>query len=105
VAVRDGRLHIVQEGMYPKFVAQVQQVTFNGAYARSLRRPVLYVTERAVFTLTEEGLTLTEIAPGIDLERHVLALMEFRPWIAPDLKEMDSCIFRPAPMGLARQLL
>jgi propionate CoA-transferase len=92
--VGDGRLQIVSEGSVRKFIAQVDQITFSGGYARSTQQPVLYVTERAVFELTPNGLTLIEIAPGIDLERDVLGQMGFRPRIAEDLKLMDEAIFR-----------
>jgi propionate CoA-transferase len=62
---------------------------------------VLYITERCVLRLGEGGLELIEIAPGVDLERDVLACMGFRPRIAPDLSEMDAAIFTDAPLGLA----
>ena len=61
---------------------------------------MLYITERAVFELRKEGMTLIEIAPGIDLQKDVLDQMGFMPQIAPDLKEMDARIFRDEPMGL-----
>ena len=75
----DGALRIVQEGRSRKFVAEVEQITFNGRLAAEPARPVLYVTERCVFRLTPEGLELVEVAPGIDLERDILALMDFPP--------------------------
>jgi len=104
VAVEDGRLVIVREGKAQKFLQQVEQITFSGAYAASLGREVLYITERCVFRLTPDGLELAEIAPGIDLERQILAHMAFRPLIrAPKL--MDARIFRPQPMGLKEDLL
>ena len=53
-----------------------------------------------MFRLTEQGLELIEIAPGVVLERDILAHMEFTPIISPDLKEMDPRIFRDGPMGL-----
>ncbi|MFZ5825417.1 MAG: acyl CoA:acetate/3-ketoacid CoA transferase [Bacillota bacterium] len=98
--VRDGKLVILQEGKAKKFVSAVEQVTFSGEYAVTKGQPVLYITERAVFELRPEGLTLTEIAPGIDLQRDILDQMEFRPLIAADLKEMDPAIFYPEKMGL-----
>jgi propionate CoA-transferase len=88
-----GRLAIKKEGAIKKFVSKVQQVTFSGAYAARRKQPVLYVTERAVFELTATGLLLREIAPGINLERDVLAQMEFKPALAPDLKLMDATLF------------
>ncbi len=97
----DGALHILEDGKGFKFVNRVQQITFSGAYARKTGQEVLYITERAVFRLTEHGVTLTEIAPGVDLEKDILAHMEFRPAISPDLKEMNSAIFRKEKMGLA----
>lgn len=101
IAVEDGALRIVEEGKHRKFVEQVEHVTFSGEYAAEKRQRVLYVTERAVFELADGGLTLTEIAPGIDVDSQVLALMDFAPRIARDLRDMDPRIFRAAPMGLS----
>lgn len=95
-----GRLLIKQEGSKKKFVKEVEHVTFSGDYAVKIGQPVLYITERAVFELRKEGLTLTEIAPGAELEKDILKQMEFKPLIAEDLKEMDERIFREEPMGL-----
>jgi len=89
----DGKLAIKTDGTKQKFVKHVEQITFSGEYAREKDQIVLYVTERAVFQLMHEGLTLIEIAPGIDLETQVLDLMDFRPIISEDLKEMDKRIF------------
>lgn len=97
--VKDGKLVITNEGRNKKFLNQVEQVTFSGAYANAVGQPVLYVTERAVFKLTPEGLELIEVAPGIDIEKDVLAYMDFKP-IVKDVKLMDARIFEDKPMGL-----
>ena len=92
--VENGELTITQEGAVQKFVNEVNQITFSGQYARSLKQPVLYVTERAVFELTEQGVKLIEIAPGVDLDKDVLALMEFRPILPENIPLMDADMFR-----------
>ena len=100
VAVGDGKLTIVKEGKARKFLDHVAQITFSGDYAKKVKQPVLYITERAVFKLTAEGMMLTEVAPGVDLEKDILALMDFKPIISPNLKIMDERIFRAESMGL-----
>lgn len=100
VEVGSGSLRILKEGRQKKFVETTEQVTFSGDYARESGQRVLYVTERAVFELGQQGLVLTEIAPGVDLHKDILALMEFRPAISTELKLMDRRIFMAQPMGL-----
>ena len=95
VSVKDGKLIIDREGTGRKFVEHVEQVTFSGRYAAQSGQNVLFVTERAVFGLQDGEMTMIEIAPGVDLEKDVLALMEFKPRISPDLKSMPSEIFQP----------
>jgi len=102
VEVDHGRMQVRQESRRLKFVDRVAQVSFSGPYARAQRQNVHYITERAVFRLTDDGLELIEIAPGLDLQRDVLAQMAFRPAIAPGLREMDPRIFREGPMDLRR---
>jgi propionate CoA-transferase len=104
VTAEAGRLVILEEGSGQKLLDAVEQVTFSGDYACSTRQPVLFITERAVFTLEDGQLTLTEIAPGVDLDRDILGRMAFRPRISPDLKLMPAEIFQPKWGGL-RQLL
>jgi propionate CoA-transferase len=105
VSFEQGRLKILQEGRVKKFVERVEHVTFSGAYARQKHQPVMYVTERCVFALTEAGLKLVEIAPGVDLERDILARMDFRPIIEGAPRLMDARIFSAKPMGLKEDLL
>src|SRR5699024_8915795 len=85
VSVGDGRLAVESEGGAPKFVERVEQVTFSGDYALETDQPVVFVTERAVFELGEEGIVLTEIAPGVDIESDVVDRMAFAPTVADDL--------------------
>lgn len=99
ISVGNGKLNILQEGKIKKFTENVQQITFSGDYAANGSQYVMYITERAVFVLTKEGLVLTEIAPGIDLKKDVLNQMEFQPLIASDLKIMDAKIFIDQPMN------
>lgn len=99
----NGRLVIAREGSKKKFVRSVEHITFSGRYAVKVGQPVLYITERAVFELRPEGVTLTEIAPGVDIQTQVLDQMDFMPKIAIDLKLMDSRIFKDEPMGLAQR--
>ena len=87
-----------------KFVKQVEQICYNGAFARSERRDAVFVTERAVFRVGPDGLELFEVAPGIDVERDIMANMAFRPAIASDLREMDARLFSPAPMNLGQDV-
>jgi propionate CoA-transferase len=101
VALIDGELTIMREGDRRTFVSALEQISFSGDYATQNGQRVLYVTERAVFELRGGKLTLTELAPGIDLRRHVLAHMDFRPEIDSDLRRMDASLFSPAPLGLA----
>jgi len=84
-----------EKKLIKKFVENVEQITFSGEYAAKSGRKIVYVTERAVFELRPEGLTLIEIAPGLDLEKDVLSMMNFKPVIASDLKEMPKEIFEP----------
>jgi propionate CoA-transferase len=98
--IGDGRLTILEEGRNIKFKDKVEQITFSGPYAAASGKDVYYITERAVFKLTEGGIKLIEIAPGVDLRRDILDQMEFEPLIADDLRLMDRRIFTDALMGL-----
>ncbi|HET9069867.1 MAG TPA: acyl CoA:acetate/3-ketoacid CoA transferase [Amaricoccus sp.] len=99
--LEDGRLVIDREGKVAKIVPEVNQVSFSGRRARAQGQEVLYVTERCVLRLGEEGLVVTEIAPGVDLRRDVLEQAATPLAVSERLVEMDAALFRPGPMGLA----
>lgn len=101
IATGDGKLEITQEGKSKKFVKEVEQITFSGTYAAKIGQPVIYITERAVFELRPDGVYLTEIAPGIDLQTQVLDLMDFVPKMDGEPKLMDARLFTDELMGLA----
>jgi propionate CoA-transferase len=100
VEIKNGKLNILQEGKSNKFIKTVEQITFSGDYAVDVSQPVLYITERAVFELSSKGVVLTEIAPGVDLEKDVLAHMDFKPIISENLAFMDKRIFEETLMRL-----
>jgi propionate CoA-transferase len=84
-------------------VERVRAVTFNGELARERGQQVRYITDRAVFALDEDGIVLIEVAPGIDVERDVLAQMHFRPRVAEQLRTIDAQVYADGPMGLAAE--
>ena len=100
IFVEDGHLVIRQDGPHTKFVNSVDAVTFSGQRALEDGRKVKYITERAVLELRHEGLTVTEIAPGIDLEKDVLAKADFPLQVSGALSTMDATLFTAEPMGL-----
>ena len=100
LAVESGKMRIVREGKVAKLVPEVEHVTFSGRRAREQGQEVLYVTERCVMRLAKDGLSVVEVAPGIDLERDVLAQAGFPLAVSADLKLMDERLFRDHPMHL-----
>jgi propionate CoA-transferase len=99
IGIEDGKVNIINEGKYKKFIDEVEHITFSGEYAADISQDILFVTERAVFKLTGSCVELIETAPGIDLNKDILEQMEFKPMISKDLKEMDPVIFRQGKMG------
>ncbi|MBT2810151.1 CoA-transferase [Staphylococcus coagulans] len=93
LSVSNQALHVEQQGQTQKFVSNVSNIDFNADYAKSLQQEIYYVTERAVFQLTQDGLMLIEIAPGLDIERDVIAQMGFRPLVSKNLKTIDTSIY------------
>ena len=104
VAVADGQITIVREGRHPKFVTAIDEITFSGRVAAEEEREILYVTERCVFRLGKQGLELIEVAPGIDVERDVLARLPF-PLRTTRITSMEPGIFRSEALGLRARLL
>ena len=100
LGVEDGHLQIAREGKVKKLVPEVEHVSFSGRRAVAQGQDITYVTERCVLRLTPDGLVVTELAPGVDLERDVLAQADLPLKVAPDLRTMDARLFRPEPIGL-----
>jgi propionate CoA-transferase len=96
-----GKTVIRKEGRHRKFVPKLEQVCYSAAIGRAKGQVALFVTERAVFRVGAEGLELIEIAPGLDVERDVIAQMGFRPHVSREVKEMDAAIFALGTMNLA----
>ncbi len=105
IRIEDGKVRILQDGRFPKFVEHAQHITFNGALAAKHGQEVWYITERGVFRLTTDGLVLTEVAPGIDMDRDIRAKIGFSLRIAPAMRPMDARLFRPDRMGIAADWL
>ncbi|MFO8191983.1 MAG: CoA-transferase [Bacillota bacterium] len=98
--VAEEKLKIIKEGRLVKFVEEVDQVSFSGKIATVQEKEVIVITERAVFKLVDGDLTLTEIAPGIDLEKDIFDQMGFKPVVSKDLKQMNARIFKLGRMGI-----
>jgi acyl CoA:acetate/3-ketoacid CoA transferase len=100
LAIENGKLVIEKEGKLKKLVDAVEHVTFSGPRGVAQGQDITYVTERCVLKLTPAGIVLTEIAPGVDLQAHILDQSEFDLIVSPDMKVMDAALFTDAPIGL-----
>jgi acyl CoA:acetate/3-ketoacid CoA transferase len=100
LAITNGALAIEKEGKVKKLVEKVEQVSFSGRRAKTQGQEITYITERCVMTLAREGVTISEIAPGVDLQRDILDQAAFPLRVAPTLKAMDAALFQPEPIGL-----
>jgi acyl CoA:acetate/3-ketoacid CoA transferase len=103
LAIEDGHVLILREGKHQRFVPRVQHVTFSGRRARELGQEVVFVTERCVVRLLPDGLTVTEIAPGISVTRDIIGQTSVDLKISPELHQMDPRLFHPEPMCLKLQ--
>ena len=101
LSIAAGKLVVEKEGKLKKLVNVVEHVTFSGPRSVAQGQDITYVTERCVLRLTADGLMLTEVAPGIDLQTHILDQSEFPLIVSPHLKLMDSALFTDAPLGLS----
>lgn len=99
--IRDGKMHIEKEGKIKKLVKACEQITFSGRRAVMQGQDITYVTERCVMKLTPEGIVVTEIAPGISLQDHILDQAEFPLLVSPKLKTMDAKLFAEPKLGSA----
>jgi len=103
VEIVKGRLRVVEEGRFRKWVPKVEQITLNAKRAYSKGQSVLYVTERAVFKLGEQGPELIEVAPGIDPDRDVLPHVGFPLRVSESLRTMDPRILCDTAMGIVSE--
>lgn len=100
-----GKLRIIKEGSIRKMVGKVAQYSFNGELARKKKQEVFIVTERAVFKLVREGVELIEIAPGVNLKKDILELMDFKPIIKEPIKIMDQNLFNEGPVKMKKEIM
>lgn|SRR5574341_238221 len=105
IVIANNRLQIIRDGPVSKFVTSVFRVVFSGREATKYGHEILYVTERAVFRLTAHGLVLEEVAPGVDVDRDIMAKMEFAPTVSSSMKEMDERVFWKGCMGIRDELV
>jgi len=103
INIVNNRLSIIRDGS-TKFVENVYKIIFSGPQALKYEKEILYVTERAVFRLTEKGLTLEEFSPGVDVDRDILGKMEFSPNISTSMRQMDERLFKEGKIGLAEEI-
>jgi acyl CoA:acetate/3-ketoacid CoA transferase len=105
ISVSDSRIRILHDGTIAKFIETVFKVVFSGHQAIKYGQEIMYVTERAVFRLTEKGLVLEEIAPGLDLQGDIISKMSFTPILGRSITKMDQRIFNDGKMGIRDQVL
>ena len=101
IRVQDGKISIARDGETTKFVKEVYKIFFRGEVGIKEKKDVTFVTERAVFKLGSHGIVLTEIAPGVDMDRDILERMEFKPKMSSEPQAMDPAIFLPEKLGLS----
>ena len=103
--VGNGKITISQEGRFEKMIPQCSEITFCGEQALKQGQEVVFITERAVFRLTPQGIVLTEVAPGVDIQKDIISQMGFEPVISDELKVMDERIFREEKMNIRDEFM
>jgi acyl CoA:acetate/3-ketoacid CoA transferase len=103
-SITNNKLNIMREGTISKFIESVFVVAFSGQQAIKYGQEILYVTERAVFRLTKDGITLEEVAPGIDVDKDIVRKMSFEPVIRASVREMDERIFNETIMDIRNEI-
>jgi acyl CoA:acetate/3-ketoacid CoA transferase len=104
IDVVNNKLSIIHDGS-PKFVEKVYKVIFSGPQAIKYEKEILYITERAVFRLTDRGLCLEEISPGVDIDKDILSKMEFSPTVSSSMKQMDERLFKVGKISLKDEIV
>ncbi|HET6590835.1 MAG TPA: CoA-transferase [Candidatus Nitrosocosmicus sp.] len=104
IRIKDEVIEIVSDGSITKFVKNVHKISFSGKEATKCGQEICYITERAVFNLSENGLLLTEVAPGVDIQKDVINKMEFKLRISANITEMDSRIFNNTVMNIKTEI-
>jgi acyl CoA:acetate/3-ketoacid CoA transferase len=104
IRIKDEVIKIVSDGSITKFVKNVHKISFSGKEATKYGQEICYITERAVFKLSENGLLLTEVAPGVDIQKDVINKMEFKPRISANIAKMDSRIFNNTVMNIKTEI-
>lgn len=99
VELREDGIHIAKPGKFTKMVEAVEHITFSGKRARDLKQEILYITERCVIRLTDDGLIATEIMPGIDPERDIVQASGGRVKLAPDAITLPLDLLSEQPIG------
>ena len=104
IDILNNKLVIRKDG-YPKFVDSVFKIIFSGPQALKYQKEILYITERALFRLTERGVMLEEVSPGVDIERDIIVKMEFKPIVSNSIREMDENLFKVGKVGIRDQIM
>ena len=98
-------MQILQDGSILKFVESVFKVVFSGSQAMKYGKETVYITERAVFRLTTQGIILEEVAPGMDIDKDILSKMGFRPIMGSAIREMDEKLFNEGKVGMRDEII